>query len=221
MTTWADLLNDLRFDLRDTATSKRWGDELLYLYTKDAIRDYSTFFPRRINRVEMTVADGYATLPSDTVEVVYVECPRDTFLKPRGSRPGVKFASRPGRPTLYDIEGGSLYLNGSPQTGDETLLTYDALHNVPASLNDDDFVLTIPDGDLELIRLYAKGKAYEWMRGRTAALDRFKPAGKRDDNPIVPEVDDLMDEYKRKIAERVGGKTVFLHRSGNIPGNVR
>jgi hypothetical protein len=59
------------------------------------------------------------------------------------------------------------------------------------------------------------------MRGRTAALDRFKQTGKRDDNPIIPEVDDLMDEYKEKIAERLGGKTVFLHRTGNIPGNVR
>ena len=70
MTTWAELLNDLRFDLRDTATSKRWGDELLYLYAKDAIRDYSIYFPMRVHRTALTVTDSYAPLPSDVIDVV-------------------------------------------------------------------------------------------------------------------------------------------------------
>ena len=75
-------------------------------------------------------------------------------------------------------------------------------------------MLDIPDPDLELIRLYVKAKVYEQMRSRTAALDRFKlGSGSRDDNPIAPEVADLMKVYHSKIAERIPGGNIELYRT--------
>ncbi len=47
--------------------------------------------------------------------------------------------------------------------------------------------------DEELIRLYVKAKATEQIRTQQSSLDRFKPGnGGRDDNPMNPEVRDLM-----------------------------
>jgi hypothetical protein len=44
-------------------------------------------------------------------------------------------------------------------------------------------------------------------------LDRFKlGTSDRTDNPITPEVNDFLVQYENKLQERVGGKTVFLHR---------
>ncbi len=51
MTTWAQLLADIRIDLKDTGTTPRWSDAALYLYAKDAIRDYSSYFPLRVTRL--------------------------------------------------------------------------------------------------------------------------------------------------------------------------
>ncbi len=48
---WGEFLSDVRNDLRDTAVSPRWSDDLLYLYAKDGIRGYSLWFPKRVDRV--------------------------------------------------------------------------------------------------------------------------------------------------------------------------
>jgi hypothetical protein len=62
--------------------------------------------------------------------------------------------------------------------------------------------------------LYVKAKVYEQMRSRQASLDRFKLGnGARDDNPLTPEVDDLMKVYHEKIAERIPGGNIELYRS--------
>ena len=77
--------------------------------------------------------------------------------------------------------------------------------------NRDAFVFEVPDADLELIRLYVKAKVYEQMRSKQAALDRFKlGSGSREDNPIAPEVEDLMKIYHEKIMERIPGGDIEL-----------
>ena len=107
--------------------------------------------------------------------------------------PGTKL--RTGK--YYFIEGGNLYL-GDPAL-DEPYLTYSASRAVPTSETDDTFVFEVPDADLELIRLYVKAKVYEQLRSSQASLDRFKlGSGSREDNPIAPEVDDLMKIYHGK-----------------------
>jgi hypothetical protein len=152
------------------------------------------------------------------VDVINVECPIGTFLENRNERPGRKYftSSSATRPFTYHIEGGGLYLNSPPLEGDSVLLTYFAVHVVPAS-ETAATVMTVPDRDLELIRLYVKAQVNIQMRGKQARLDRFKTgAGARDDNPLEPESVDLMQDYYAKIAERISGGAVKLYRPGRI-----
>ena len=94
-------------------------------------------------------------------------------------------------------------------------MTYDARHVIPAASDDTAALLTIPEDDEELIRLYVKAKATEQIRTQQASLDRFKPgSGSRDDNPMTPETGNLMQEYRNKIAERIKGGTIMLYRPG-------
>ncbi len=212
METWASLLTDIRADLQDTSAKPRWGDDTLYVFTKDAVRDYSTWFPRRVDRLELSLLEGKFPLPLDYIEDIQVECPLDTLLERRLDRPGVKYR----RSSLYYfIQGGNLYLSGSP-LGDGLFLTYLASHPVPTSVSDSEFLFTVPDSDIELVRLYVKAKVNSQMRQRQAALDRFKPVGERTDNPLEPEVDNLWGEYYAKIAQRIPGGVITLYRAGRL-----
>ena len=79
------------------------------------------------------------------------------------------------------------------------------------------FELTVPDIDIELIRLFVRGRLFTKMRGKQASLDRFKVGGgKRDDNPISDEVEDLMRDYRDAIATRYRGGAVNLYRLGRV-----
>ena len=210
---WGAFLSDVRSDLQDTGANPRWSDDLLYLYAKDGIRSYSLWFPKRADRVRISRQGECYPLPADYIETIYVECPAETYLEERRVRPGTRLNSS-STVTSYFIQGGSVYLN-SP-TGEDILLTYHAAHPVPAGKDDLPFEITVPDTDIELLRLFVKAKAYGQMRDRQAALDRFKPTGKRDDNPLEPEVEDLMGAYYRGIAERIPGGVIVLYRMGRM-----
>ena len=212
-TTWAQHLSDVRSDLQDTSdTSPRWSTDMLYLYTKDGVRDYSTWFPKRLDHVEISLISGKYPLPLDYVEDIAIEYPADTFLEQRYIRPGKTYHKNV-TPKYYFTQGGSIYLD-APVSG-SLFLTYNATHDIPADKSDATFVFTIPDTDMELIRLYVKAKVYTQMRTRQSALDRFKiGSGKRDDNPLEPEVADVMSEYTRGIAERVRGGVIVLTKLG-------
>jgi hypothetical protein len=216
MTTWGELLADIRSDLKDTASTKRWSDEALYLWAKDAMRDYSLYFPRVISRLELTADGGSYALPVDLVKDVTVECPKDRYLERRLERPGARYF-RTGEPTEYYLAGGRLFPNSSPQDGERIYLTYEAMHALPANAFDVEMALTIPPLDEELIRLYIKAKANEQIRSQQANLDRFKlGSGDRSDNPLEPEVGNLMDAYRMKIAERTRGGIIRLYRPGRL-----
>lgn len=211
MTTWTQMLLEIRTDLKDTGDKPKWADDLLLIFAKDAIRDYSFHFPRKLMRVALVEAAGAYVLPDDLVRIVDVECPQDSFLEKRQERPGVRFPTQ-GDATLYYSGGDKLYLNGTPKG--ELLLSYEAVHVTPQTIADN-VTLSVPAVDEELIRLYVKAKAYEFIRGRQANLDRHKiGSGSRDDNPVQPEVGNLMREYRRKIAERTEGGAVMLWRPG-------
>lgn len=213
MTTWADILADLRVDLKDTSSTPRWSDEALFLWTRDAIRDYSMHLPIIGQRTELTLSGDSYPLPADYLKVERVESPTGRFLEERGDRPGVHYYD-PSMPYRFYIIGTNLYLDGPTIEGDDVQLTYTARHYVPTSTADTT-AFTIPSDDEELIRLYVKAKAAEQFRTQQATLDRFKPAGSRDDNPMYPEAEALMNEYRRKVAERITGGVVYLYRRGH------
>ena len=207
MTTWATFLSDVRLDLKDTGATQRFTDGALYLWVKDAIRDYSMHYPRRMDRIELSAADGASPLPADFIQDVEVEYPLNTFLERRQQRPGQSYTQGT-TPTYYYTSRGNLYLDSLPPAG-PIYLTYDAVHPSPESADDLTFVLTVPVIDEELIRLYVKAKASEQLRTQQASLDRFKlGSGDRQDNPLLPEVNTLMIEYRTKLAERYPGRSI-------------
>jgi hypothetical protein len=218
MSTWGDLLADIRTDLRDTGTTnRRWTDESIYLWAKDAMRDYSLHFPVRVDQELLTESGGAYALPSHLIAVLEVECPLGRFLEPRNQRPGVQYSFSGQKAYRYHLKGGSLYLEGSPLDGENVYLTYQAFHSLPASAAATSTALTIPPEDEELIRLYVKAKANEQIRGQQANLDRFRlGSGERTDNPLEPEVANLMETYHQKIAERYRGGVVYLYRAGRV-----
>jgi hypothetical protein len=218
---WGQMKSTLRNDLKDTGTTPRWSDEELYTFFLDAVRDYSLWFPYVPDRSQLSgTGTGPYTLPSDFVSVLFVEVPEHRFLEERAPRPGVRYPSQSGKPFYWYLLGGGLYLDVTPLDTDEVLLTYNAMHGTPADVNDESFTLTVPNVDLELPRLYVQAKVYGQMRQRQSALDRFKTrvgAGNtREDNPLGPEVESIMDEYYMKIAERIPGRTVRLSRPGRM-----
>ncbi len=210
MTTWETFLAEIRADLGDTGTTPRFSDAKLFVFTKDAVRDYSIWFPRRIDNVELALSGSSFPLPTDFIAEIQVEYPIGTFLERRANRPGTRFPNSK-QSLYYFIQGGKLY---TAPPNDVVYLTYLATHPVPASEEDLTFAFTIPEVDLELPRLYVKAQAYTGMRTRQAALDRFKMAGARDDNPLMPETADLMADYHEKIAQRIPGGYVSLYRPG-------
>lgn len=221
MTTWAQLLADIRTDIKDTGTTKKFTDDVLYLYLKDAVRDYSQYFPMR-ETATLTPTLGVYTLPADFLGEEMVQCPPGTYLERRNYQPGAHYTVQ-GNTYHYYLDMGHLYIDGAPP-GD-LILEYAAVHSLPADVNDTTFTITIPIPDEELIRLYIKAKTSEQLRTNQANLDRFKQgSGTRTDNPLEPEVRDLMADYRYKINERFGGRIVFLYRQGRLPwktGRIR
>lgn len=214
MTTWAELRLEIREDIEDTKSTPRYSDLLLYTYLKDAVKDYSNWFPQRVDNEELTgTGKGPYALPAALVNPLFVECPTNRFLEHRLARPGARYPKTTGRPFFFYIDGGNLYLDGSPQTGETVLMTYESVHDLPTTFDDDTHEFTIPVRDEELIRLYVKAKVYERIRTKAARLDKFRD-GERDDNPIAPEVRNLQRDYQRKMAERYEGGTIMLHRQG-------
>jgi len=207
MTTWASFLNGVRLYLNDTRDTPKYSDKLIYLYTCDALRDYSNWFPL-ITRTEIDCVGGVYAVPSDLMDIRAVEIPAATYLKTRMARPGFKFRTL-SHPSLYWKIGSFIYLNSD--TTDSIFLTYGACHTLPTSETDTTFEFTVPEGDMELLNLYARAKCLGQTRSRQANLDRFKRRGERDDNPLINETQTLMDEYYSKIAERSKGGVVYLY----------
>jgi hypothetical protein len=214
-TTWGTLLDEVRVDVSDTSSNEKYSDAVLYTYLKDAVRDYSTWFPKRVDSTVLSGSgSGPYTLPSDFIEALFVEAPANYFLERRQPRPGARYPRTTGRPFNYYIDGGALYLDSAPILGDEdVILTYNSVHDLPATAADAAFVFTVPDADIELLRLYIKAKVFETIRSKASRLDRFNDSP-RDDNPVAPEVRNVMREYRMKIAERYPGGAIMLARIG-------
>lgn len=218
---WGEMKAAIRTDLKDTGTTPKWADSELYVFWLDAVRDYSMWFPYIPDRFTMSGSGtGPYPLPSDYMDVIFVEVPEHRFLEERSPRPGVRYPSQSGKPFHWYLLGSNLMLDVAPYDADAVLLTYKAIHSTPNSVNDDTSDITITDLDHELPRLYVQAKVYGQMRQRQASLDRFKTkvtAGStREDNPLGPEVRTIMDEYYYKIAERIPGGAVRLSRPGRM-----
>jgi hypothetical protein len=212
---WGDLLSELRVNIEDTSETPKFSDKLLFTYLREAVSDFSQFMPLTYEDVELTRDTDNPkkhTLPVDFIDDVSVSCPAGHYLEPRRGRLGTKVAVS-SRPLFYHTDSSRyLYLDADP-VEDVVLLSYKALHPLPTSETDLEFVFTIPDANMELIKLYMEGKVNTKIRNSQARLDRFKiGSGSRTDNPMESEVEDFFDEYRRKLRERIPSTPVILYR---------
>lgn len=215
MATWGELLANLRADLKDPQSEKpKWTNETLWVFTMDAIRDYSMDLPKDVYRYQLTASNGCWTVPANFLNEKTIELEAGYYLEKAVERPGARIRSSY-TATTYRIIGGKIYTEPSPTDGATCLLTYYAIHDGPADPSDTEAVISVPVHDEELIRLYAKAKAIEQFRTSQSNLDKFKPSGERDDNPLYKEHEFLMSEYRRKLADRSGG-IVLLYKVGRI-----
>lgn len=211
MTNWGELLAAIRIDLKDTGDRPRWSDDTLFLFAKDGIRVYSQDCPRYMFRTRLTAEDGTYPLPSNFLSVSTVEIAEGEYLELFEPRPGRRLRT-PGKPTKFFVAGGRLHLDLPPRDGEEVLLSYKAVHDLPTSKDDLTRTLSIPPEDEELVRLFVRARAVEQFRTSQANLDRFKAgAGDRDDNPLMPESKELMTEFRRRMAEKLGGIIILTH----------
>lgn len=211
-TTWGLFLAAIRAELNDDKTNQRWSNEVLYTWTCDGVRDYSMTLPLR-SSASLTISGSSYPVPTDFIADIFVECPLGTTLTKRIMAPGYRYQTRTGYPTQYWLDGPNIVINGSAPDDEDPLLHYHAVHTTPSGVDDTSFSFSVPDRDIELIRLYVRSRALQQMRTSTALLDRFKlGSGTRTDNPITPEVDNLMVEYEKKLAQRIPGGVIRLWR---------
>jgi hypothetical protein len=223
---WADFLAEIREEINDTGSTKRYSDGTLWRYTRDAILDYSSWFPMRVDGVVLTpdpISAKKCALPADFIDEVSVECPEGTFLERRQSQPGVRYVQS-STLMFYTKDAGAIYLNADPGDND-VVLAYYATHTIPPKPveptdpptppeeGEEEWEFTVPDVDLELIRMYVVGRVLTYIRTQQSRLDRFKvSSGARDDNPVEPETTDYMLDYDKGIAERRSGGGVRLYK---------
>jgi hypothetical protein len=234
-TTWAQFLLEIREELGDTSATPRYSDKLLYYYLKDGIRDYSQYFPLDIVEATIEHTDESVrafALPSTLLDIHDVQCPLDTHLQKRFERPGLMTVVK-NKLLFYWIDGQEFILNCDPEDGDTLLLSYFAVHTIPpesvldpvlvpdpeaeppveAPEEEEPYLFSVPDGDMELIKNYVIGKIQVKTRTAQSRLDRFKvTSGARDDNPMIIEAVDYMDRYNNAIATRIRGGTIQLFR---------
>ena len=211
---WDALLAEIRADLDDTSGSPKFSDQVLYVYLREAIADYSQFLPMKKMDVVLVPDVGNPKrfdLPADFLAEISVACPADRFLEPRRGRLGANAV--PGnRPYFYRLDDTSLVLDADPGSN-AVVLCYEALHPTPANKDDKSFELTIPEVNIELVKLYIQGRANSKLRNAQSRLDRFKIGqGQRTDNPMEEEVEDFFTVYRRKLAERMPLRSITLYR---------
>lgn len=170
MTTTLSAFRDtLRAILKDKTL---WRDAMLNGWIKDAIRDYSNYFPMEaVHQIDCQegVREYSLSTPGEVLGVLSVEYPEGQdpprFLQ-RKSELAAGFWDGPyydlrmplldtaasGDPAIYPV----LVIGEAPAASEDILLRYLTVHRLPSS---DSSSLTIPDEHLEAIRLFVYWKA--------------------------------------------------------------
>ncbi len=218
MTTWADVVVDLRLDMDDNPDTPKLEADQAFLYGKMAIRDYSRWNPLIQSGTLHLSSTGQVDLPSDFISMVEVRDSDGDLMLPLtdvANPPSYTLSTAQYR---WWVEGKRFRMNTYADTPDTVTILYRAYHALPTSNNDAATAMTFPDADLEAILLYVRAKYMGTVRSKTARADRYKrrvDAGNtRLDNPIAPEEQNLMDEYLAFMNERyaTGSKKLVRQR---------
>ncbi len=170
-----------RAELGDEAATKLWSDALLHAWLAEAIRDFSRAVPREVTITLSSVADQAAyTLPNGVIEVVRVEHPAHTF-RVFAPRIGGDSSPTPGPSPIagggvagygYDVWEGQLVLEPAPTASGESIaVRYTTQRAEPTADTDP---LPVEASDVELLTLYACGRALQWIGGQEAKRQAFE-----------------------------------------------
>jgi hypothetical protein len=215
MATWGDIRTDIRYRLKDTSTTRyKWSDVELLMYARDAMRNFSTRFPQRLEE-EISVLSGTAdyALPTDTVRVDLVITP-ERVLREIELQPGRLIATRPTaanrirynstdltqRVYGFTVRAGTLRLFPTPETDFTAVVRLDTLYAEPV---DEDSEITIPSIAHVALKYLICAYAVERDELADSSLRRWatKEDGgtNRDDNPLRPMARDFYRRYETEI----------------------
>jgi hypothetical protein len=188
-----ELIARVRGSLRDSnAASYNWTESELLAYLEAALADLSVWFPREEETV-LALEPGRQVypLPAGALAVLRVETAEGVVLPPRGAKP-----KRAWQWSGYEVRPGAIYVRAP---GSSVVVHYTATHPLPTSGSD---TLSVAERDYELVELYMVARALSRDSAADARLSRWKESGKRDDNPVKPEWQRLMERYERMVAQR-------------------
>ncbi len=209
MTTWADILADLRLDMDDTGENPKLDAETAFLYGKMAIRDYSRWNPRVMSAMLTLDSLGEAALPTGFISMIEVRDPDHNRILPLANVTNPPQFSLASSQYRWWIEGGTFRMNTWDDLPESPSISCTGgITSCQPPMTMISTVMTFPDEDVEAIFLYIRAKYTGQLRSKTSRADRFKrrvEAGNtRRDNPLTPEEDNLMDEYLYFMNDRYG-----------------
>jgi hypothetical protein len=152
---------DLRALIRKVLTdATQWPDASLDQWITDSIRDYSIYFPRKVELVDDCAAGvrSYTVSTSSLFQgVVSVEYPYGQNPARYLKRKNVQEPNSDGGP-YYDVvmEGGSIWLGETPTAAQDYRCVYLANHTPPAL---DVTALSMPDSHVDALKLYTVWQA--------------------------------------------------------------
>lgn len=198
MSTKAELLAGLRIRLNDTA-KKRWNDEELNVYLVDAARDYSKYFPRKVEHQFTTDGtDNRYDVPEDLIDdQVHKITVVDENADVQETIPHKQIKNR-GSSHFYEVIDQELVFGWIPATGLDMVVRYNATHTMPDSGQS-----SIPFEDEDLIYTYCMATAWQRIGGNDAGLSRWTEDQKRDDSPLIPHYVSLWSKYNRLIEQKM------------------
>ncbi len=158
MTTRAAFREDLRLQLSDRSL---WRDSMLNQWIDDAINEYSINYPTQttvtFDGTGSTRTFTFTNAPN-VLNIARVEYPvgktPPVFINQR-AQGAPDFYSGP----FYDVIGNpitAIILGQTPTAAEDVKVTYQTVYTLPTL---DSSTLTVPDYDLELLRLYVVWKA--------------------------------------------------------------
>jgi hypothetical protein len=167
MTTLQNLIDAVEAELGDSGNST-WATADIEQWCRDAIADYSEYFPRVLTDSISTTADVRAyDLASDFIEPVSVEYPGGA-----GVGVGAYLKRRPYTQPDFWVEDGyydivpreddtdvnELYISTKPGASETILVLYQAAHDQTIATSG---TLTVPAKHHHLLRAYGRWKATE------------------------------------------------------------
>ena len=115
---------------------------------------------------------------------------------------GIMLSPMSGRfyPGHFWCYAGQLHIDWDP-AGDGDFLNLTYLGRRPYPVNDADILSLMPE-DIELMNIYCQMKAWFRVAGQDSRLSRWTEGHKRDDQPILRQVDMLQKLYNQRLIDR-------------------